>query len=88
MIVDAEKDGTPHPAEERDPRITPVGHIIRATRLDELPQIFDILLGSMSLVGPRPERVEHVEKYTDDIPEFIFRLKVKGGAKSRLCSGD
>ena len=67
------------PASERGPRITPVGNIIRATRLDELPQIFDILSGNMSLVGPRPERVEHVEKYTKDIPEFAYRLKVKGG---------
>ncbi len=79
MIVDAEKEGVSVPASEKDPRITPVGNIIRATRLDELPQIFDILSGNMSLVGPRPERVEHVEKYTKDIPEFAYRLKVKGG---------
>jgi len=79
MIVDAEKDNTPHPAEERDPRITPVGRILRATRLDELPQLFDILAGNMSIVGPRPERVEHVEKYTAEIPEFSYRLKVRGG---------
>ena len=79
MIVDAEKEGLSIPASEKDPRITPVGNIIRATRLDELPQIFDILSGKMSLVGPRPERIEHVEKYTNDIPEFVYRLKVKGG---------
>ena len=79
MIVDAEKEGISIPASEKDPRITPVGNIIRATRLDELPQIFDILSGKMSLVGPRPERIEHVEKYTNDIPEFAYRLKVKGG---------
>ena len=79
MIVDAEKDGISVPATEKDPRITPVGDIIRKTRLDELPQIFDILVGNMSLVGPRPERIEHVEKYTKDIPEFAYRLKVKGG---------
>lgn len=79
MIVDAEKDGISVPASEKDPRITPIGNIIRATRLDELPQIFDILVGNMSLVGPRPERIEHVEKYTEDIPEFAYRLKVKGG---------
>lgn len=79
MIVDAEKEGISVPASEKDPRITPVGNIIRATRLDELPQIFDILSGKMSLVGPRPERIEHVEKYTRDIPEFAYRLKVKGG---------
>ncbi len=79
MIVDAEKEGLSVPASEKDPRITPIGNIIRATRLDELPQIFDILSGNMSLVGPRPERIEHVEKYTKDIPEFAYRLKVKGG---------
>ncbi len=79
MIVDAEKDGRPHPAGEADDRITKVGHFIRPTRIDELPQILNILKGDMSIVGPRPERVEHVEKYTRDIPEFAFRLKVKGG---------
>ncbi len=79
MIVDAEKDGHSVPATERDPRITPVGRVIRATRLDELPQLFDIFRGDMSIVGPRPERVEHVEEYTREIPEFCYRLKVKGG---------
>lgn len=79
MIVDAEKDGAPKPAEDFDPRITPVGRILRATRLDELPQLFDILVGNMSLVGPRPERIEHIKQYTDEIPEFQFRLKVRGG---------
>ncbi len=79
MIVDAEKEGISVPASEKDPRITPIGNIIRATRLDELPQAFDILNGNMSLVGPRPERIEHVEKYTSEIPEFAYRLKVKGG---------
>lgn len=67
------------PAADRDPRITPVGRIIRATRIDELPQIFNILRGDMSIVGPRPERVEHVELYTKQIPEFGYRMKVKGG---------
>ncbi|MBO4458952.1 MAG: sugar transferase [Butyrivibrio sp.] len=79
MIVDAEKDGRPHPAGEDDDRITKVGRIIRPTRIDELPQLINIIKGDMSIVGPRPERVEHVEKYTRDIPEFTFRLKVKGG---------
>lgn len=79
MIVDAEKDGKSHPATEDDPRITPVGKILRATRLDELPQLIDILKGDMSLVGPRPERVEHTELYTKEVPEFQYRLKVKGG---------
>lgn len=79
MIENAEEDGKSRPAVDDDDRITPVGRIIRATRLDELPQLFNILKGEMSLVGPRPERVEHVEKYTKEIPEFAFRMKVKGG---------
>lgn len=79
MIVDAEKDGKPHPAGEKDDRITKVGRIIRACRVDELPQLINILKGDMSIVGPRPERVEHVEKYTSEIPEFKYRHKVKGG---------
>ncbi len=79
MIVDAEKDGISRPATDGDPRITPVGKVLRATRLDELPQLIDILKGDMSLVGPRPERVEHTEKYTEEIPEFPLRLKVRGG---------
>lgn len=78
MIVDAEKDGA-RPAEENDPRITPVGKFLRATRLDELPQLIDILIGNMSLVGPRPERIEHIKQYSEEIPEFVYRLKMRGG---------
>ena len=79
MIVDAEKLGISIPATGDDPRITKVGKVIRALRVDELPQILNILKGDMSIVGPRPERVEHVEEYTKEIPEFEYRLKVKGG---------
>lgn len=79
MIVNAEKDGKSIPATDHDPRITKVGRIIRAIRIDELPQIINILKGDMSVVGPRPERVEHVEEYSKDIKEFPYRLKVKGG---------
>ena len=79
MIVDAEKEGKSIPATDHDPRITKVGRIIRATRIDEPPQNLNILKGDMSIVGPRPERVEHVEEYTKQIPEFGYRLKVKGG---------
>lgn len=79
MIVDAEKPGMVLPAVDKDPRITSVGRIIRATRIDELPQLFNVLRGDMSVVGPRPERIEHVQKYTEDIPEFSYRMKVKGG---------
>ena len=79
MIVDAEKDGRPHPAGEEDDRITKVGHVIRRFRIDELPQLLNILKGDMSIVGPRPERLEHVAAYTEAVPEFVFREKVKGG---------
>lgn len=79
MVVDAEKDGMSQPATEHDPRITKVGAFIRGVRIDELPQILNILAGDMSIVGPRPERVEHMERYAKEIPEFDFRLKVKGG---------
>ena len=79
MIKDAEKDGESRPATDHDPRITKVGAVIRALRIDELPQILNILKGDMSIVGPRPERVEHMDQYGKDIPEFDFRLKVKGG---------
>lgn len=79
MIVNAEKDGRSIPATGRDPRITKVGRFTRATRIDELPQLLNILKGDMSIVGPRPERVEHMQEYGDKIPEFVFRTKVKGG---------
>ena len=79
MIMDAEKDGHSIPAVGHDPRITKVGRFIRATRLDELPQLLNIIKGEMSLVGPRPERLEHVVQYTEQVPEFEFRTKVKGG---------
>ena len=79
MIVDAEKNGAVIPCKTGDPRITKVGRFIRKTRLDELPQLLNILKGDMSIVGPRPERVEHVEKYTAELPEFTARLQVRGG---------
>lgn len=79
MIMEAEKNGSVIPAKENDSRITPVGKIIRKYRIDELPQLLNILLGDMSLVGPRPERIEHVKEYSKEIPEFLYRLKVKGG---------
>jgi exopolysaccharide biosynthesis polyprenyl glycosylphosphotransferase len=78
MIVDAEAKGV-IPATDHDPRITKVGRFIRACRADELPQLINILKGEMSIVGPRPERVEHVEKYKKLVPEFVYREKVKGG---------
>ncbi len=77
--ADADNDGKAHSATKDDDRITPVGKIIRACRMDEFPQIFNILKGEMSVVGPRPECVENVEQYTKEIPEFPYRLKVKAG---------
>ncbi|MFQ9801537.1 MAG: sugar transferase [Clostridia bacterium] len=59
--------------------ITPVGRVIRKLRIDEIPQLFNVLSGNMSLVGPRPERPEFIEMYSKKIPEFSYRLKVKGG---------
>lgn len=67
------------PTIEGDPRITKVGRFIRAVRIDELPQLFNIIKGDMSIVGPRPERIEHVEQYIREIPEFKLRSKMKGG---------
>ena len=79
MITDAEKDGKARLASENDDRITPIGHFIRATRIDELPQFFNILKGEMSVVGPRPERPEIIAEYVKDVPEFAFRTHVKAG---------
>ncbi len=79
MIVDAEEVTGEVLAGEADPRITKVGKFIRATRLDELPQILNILLGDMSIVGPRPERKCFIEEYCTQMPEFAYRTRVKGG---------
>ena len=79
MIVDAEKLTGEVLADEDDPRITKVGKFIRATRLDELPQIINIFLGDMSIVGPRPERKCFIDEYCKEMPEFAYRTRVKGG---------
>ncbi len=79
MVQNAEKDGVARLASEDDDRITPVGRIIRKFRLDELPQLFNILKGDMSFVGPRPERPEIAAEYEKDMPEFALRLQVKAG---------
>jgi sugar transferase (PEP-CTERM system associated) len=78
MRVDAEKDG-PRWAAQKDDRITRIGAIIRRTRIDELPQLFNVLKGDMSLVGPRPERPYFVEQLTQQIPYFAVRQSVKPG---------
>ncbi len=79
MREDADRDGKAHSATKDDERITPVGKVIRACRMDEFPQIINILKGDMSIVGPRPEIIENVEKYSKEIPEFKYRHKVKAG---------
>lgn len=80
MRVDAEKDGIARLSSgENDDRITKVGHIIRKFRIDELPQMFNILQGSMSIVGPRPERPEIARQYEEILPEFSLRLQAKAG---------
>lgn len=80
MIVDAEKDGVARLSSgDNDSRITPIGKIIRACRMDELPQLLNILKGEMTFVGPRAERPELTEKYSEKIPEFKLRLQAKAG---------
>ncbi|MCR5450832.1 MAG: exopolysaccharide biosynthesis polyprenyl glycosylphosphotransferase [Solobacterium sp.] len=80
MRVDAEKDGVARLSTgEKDDRITPVGKVIRKYRIDELPQLINILKGDMSIVGPRPERPEIAAKYEQTLPEFRLRLQAKCG---------
>lgn len=80
MRVDAEKDGVARLSSgENDDRITPVGRFIRKCRIDELPQLIDVLIGNLSIVGPRPERPEISEEYMKEIPEFQLRLQCKAG---------
>jgi lipopolysaccharide/colanic/teichoic acid biosynthesis glycosyltransferase len=78
MHVDAESDGVVCTA-ENDPRITAIGKLIRRKRIDELPQLFQVLSGKMSLVGPRPERPEFVRLYNDQISGYFLRQRAKPG---------
>ena len=78
MYIDAEKDG-PRWASENDERVTKVGRIIRKTRIDELPQLVNILKGDMSIIGPRPERPELIKEFIKYLPDFNDRLLVKPG---------
>lgn len=80
MRVDAEKDGVARLSTgENDDRITPIGKVIRACRIDELPQLINILKGDLSIVGPRPERPEIAVQYSKEMPEFSLRLQAKAG---------
>jgi exopolysaccharide biosynthesis polyprenyl glycosylphosphotransferase len=79
MRQDAEKETGPVWARARDPRVTRVGALLRRTRLDELPQLLNVLVGHMSFIGPRPERPEFVEELQKQIPYYMERLAVKPG---------
>jgi exopolysaccharide biosynthesis polyprenyl glycosylphosphotransferase len=79
MVMNAEKLSGPVLAGEDDPRITKLGRFMRSTRIDELPQIINILKGEMSLVGPRPERPFFVEQFKNEIPDYKYRTTVKAG---------
>ena len=79
MFVDAEKRSGPKWAVENDPRITPVGRFLRKSRIDEIPQLWNVLKGEMSVVGPRPERQFFIDKLSKEIPWYVKRLKMKPG---------
>lgn len=78
MRLDAEKAGAQF-ATKGDPRVTPFGRFLRKTRLDELPQLWNVLRGEMSMVGPRPERPEFIGQLSSDIPDYLLRLGIKPG---------
>ncbi|MEH6908136.1 exopolysaccharide biosynthesis polyprenyl glycosylphosphotransferase [Neobacillus drentensis] len=78
MGIDAEKNGAQW-AQKNDPRVTRIGSFIRKTRIDELPQLYNVLKGDMTLVGPRPERPVFTAQFNEEIPGFVMRLRVKPG---------
>ena len=79
MIMQKESDEEKGWTRKDDPRVTPIGHFIRRTSIDELPQLFNILKGDMSLVGPRPERPQFVEKFKEEIPRYMIKHQVRPG---------
>ena len=82
MRMDAEKDQVPVWATKGDPRVTRVGRFLRDKRIDEIPQLWNVLKGDMSLVGPRPERAFFIEQFSKEIPLFPLRLRIKPGLTS------
>ena len=78
MVIDAEKNGAQF-AQENDPRVTTLGRFMRKSRLDELPQLWNVLVGDMSLVGPRPERPEFIADLSREVPHYLDRLQLKPG---------
>ena len=79
MIMQDEEEEKTEWSTRNDPRITPVGKLIRRTSIDELPQLFNVLKGEMSLVGPRPERPQFVQKFRDEIPRYMVKHQVRPG---------
>ena len=79
MVNDAEKQTGPILASDKDPRVTRIGNFIRSTRLDELPQLFNVLKGEMSLIGPRPEREFFINQFKRDTPNYAHRMAIKPG---------
>ena len=79
MVNNAEKNTGPVLASQNDSRVTKVGNILRKTRIDEIPQLINVLKGDMSLIGPRPERPHFVEQFEKDIPDYKYRHRIKSG---------
>ena len=79
MVVQEDTDEKKEWTTKNDPRVTPVGRFIRRTSIDELPQLFDVLMGTMSLVGPRPERPQFVDKFKEEIPRYMIKHQVRPG---------
>ena len=79
MVVQEDTDEKKEWTTKNDPRVTPVGRFIRRTSIDELPQLFNVLMGTMSLVGPRPERPQFVDKFKEEIPRYMIKHQVRPG---------
>ena len=79
MLVQTEKQEKQGWTTKNDPRVTRIGRLIRKTSIDEMPQFFNVLKGDMSLVGPRPERPQYVEKFREEIPRYMVKHQVRPG---------